>query len=400
MIYKFNNIEEALEDIKNGKMIIVVDDEGRENEGDLVMAADKVTPSSINFMATYGRGLICMPTTKDKLEKLNINLMVNENSDAFKTAFTVSIDGAKTKTGISAFERAETIKNFSRVDTKEEEFNTPGHVFPLMAREGGVLVRTGHTEASVDMATLSGLSPVGVICEIMNEDGTMARRDDLMKFKDKHGLKIITIKDLVEYRKKNEALIKRVSDATLPTEVGEFKIIGYEDIITKEEHIALVYGDVSGENILTRVHSECLTGDVFYSLKCDCGKQLKISMERIKEEGKGIIVYMRQEGRGIGLLNKIKAYKLQESGLDTVEANLALGFEDDLREFYLTSQIIKDLGCTSVRLISNNPKKFKEIEKYGVVISDRVLIDESINSCNFKYMKTKKERMGHLINVI
>ncbi|MGL4572465.1 MAG: bifunctional 3,4-dihydroxy-2-butanone-4-phosphate synthase/GTP cyclohydrolase II [Clostridium sp.] len=400
MIYKFNNIEEALEDIKNGKMIIVVDDEGRENEGDLVMAADKVTPSSINFMATYGRGLICMPTTKDKLEKLNINLMVNENSDAFKTAFTVSIDGAKTKTGISAFERAETIKNFSRVNTKEEEFNTPGHVFPLMAREGGVLVRTGHTEASVDMATLSGLSPVGVICEIMNEDGTMARRDDLMKFKDKHGLKIITIKDLVEYRKKNEALIKRVSDATLPTEVGEFKIIGYEDIITKEEHIALVYGDVSGENILTRVHSECLTGDVFSSLKCDCGKQLKISMERIKEEGKGIIVYMRQEGRGIGLLNKIKAYKLQESGLDTVEANLALGFEDDLREFYLTSQIIKDLGCTSVRLISNNPKKFKEIEKYGVVISDRVLIDESINSCNFKYMKTKKERMGHLINVI
>ncbi|MEG1003739.1 bifunctional 3,4-dihydroxy-2-butanone-4-phosphate synthase/GTP cyclohydrolase II [Clostridium sp.] len=400
MIYKFNNIEEALEDIKNGKMIIVVDDEGRENEGDLVMAADKVTPSSINFMATYGRGLICMPTTKDKLEKLNINLMVNENSDAFKTAFTVSIDGAKTKTGISAFERAETIKNFSRADAKEEEFNTPGHVFPLMAREGGVLVRTGHTEASVDMASISGLSPVGVICEIMNEDGTMARRDDLMKFKDKHGLKIITIKDLVEYRKKNECLIKRVSDATLPTDVGEFKIIGYEDIITKEEHIALVYGDVTGENILTRVHSECLTGDVFSSLKCDCGKQLKISMEKIKEEGKGIIVYMRQEGRGIGILNKIKAYKLQESGLDTVEANLALGFEDDLREFYLTSQIIKDLGCTSVRLISNNPKKFKEIEKYGVVISDRVKIDESINSCNFKYMKTKKEKMGHLINVI
>lgn len=396
----FNTIEEAIKDIKNGKMVIVVDDESRENEGDLLMAAEMATPESINFMATYGRGLICLPATEKKFKSLNIPLMVRENTDTFQTAFTVTIDGADTLTGISAYERAETVKLFCDENSTSKDFKTPGHIFPLIAKTGGVLVRDGHTEASVDLARLAGLKEIGLICEIMKDDGTMARVDDLMIFKEKHNLKIITIKDLIEYRKTNETTIEKVSSAFLPTKYGNFEIIGYKDTYSNEEHIALTYGDINKENTLVRLHSECLTGDVFHSLKCDCGLQLESSMKKIVENGNGVLIYMKQEGRGIGLLNKIKAYKLQEEGYDTVEANLMLGFEEDMRDFYMAAQILKNLNIKSISLLSNNPDKINQLEKYGIKINNRVPINEEINDFNKLYLKTKKDKMGHLLDII
>lgn len=396
----FNTIDEAIEDIKNGKMVIVVDDENRENEGDLLMAAQMATPQSINFMATYGRGLICLPATEDKFRKVNLPLMVTKNTDTFQTAFTVTIDGINTSTGISAYERCETVKLFCNDNCTIDNFKTPGHIFPLMAKNGGVLVRNGHTEASVDLARLAGFSPIGLICEIMKDDGTMARVDDLMKFKDVHNLKIITIKDLVKYRKKNELNIDEIASASLPTKYGEFKIIGYKDIYSSDEHVALVYGDISRDDVLVRIHSECLTGDVFNSLKCDCGNQLNQSMEKIQQNGSGIIIYLRQEGRGIGLLNKIKAYQLQDKGYDTVEANLLLGFDEDLRDFYFAAQILKKLEVKNIKLISNNPEKFKQLQDYGINVKERISIKEDINNFNKKYLQTKKEKMGHILNII
>ncbi|WMJ79927.1 bifunctional 3,4-dihydroxy-2-butanone-4-phosphate synthase/GTP cyclohydrolase II [Clostridium sp. MB40-C1] len=396
--FKFNTIEEAMQDIKDGKMIIVVDDEDRENEGDLLMAAEKVTPEAINFMAKYGRGLICMPMTGKKLDKLNLNQMVSKNTDSKGTAFTVSIDWVGTTTGISAYERADTIRKAVEDGAKPEDFQRPGHIFPLQAREGGVLKRAGHTEASVDIARLSGFKPAGVICEIMSEDGTMARVPELMKFVKEHGLKIITIADLIEYRRRTESLIERVGEASLPTKYGEFKIIGYKDKLTGKEHVALVKGDIdNGEPVLIRVHSECLTGDVFGSLRCDCGEQLALALRNIEKEGRGILLYMRQEGRGIGLLNKIRAYELQDKGMDTIEANVALGFAPDLRDYGIGAQILQDLGVKKARIMTNNPKKISGISGYDLEVVERVPIDMGYNQVNEFYLRTKKDKMEHML---
>ncbi|QIB27740.1 bifunctional 3,4-dihydroxy-2-butanone-4-phosphate synthase/GTP cyclohydrolase II [Caloranaerobacter azorensis] len=397
-MFKFNTIEEAIVDIKQGKMIIVVDDENRENEGDLVMAAEKVTPEAVNFMAKYGRGLICMPVISERLKALDIPQMVSENTDSHSTAFTISIDAKETKTGISAFERALTIRKVLDKNAKPQDFKRPGHVFPLEARQGGVLKRAGHTEAAVDLAKLANLYPAGVICEIMNDDGSMARLPQLMEFAKKHNLKIITIADLIAYRRKNEFLIEKVAEADMPTKYGEFKIIGYQNKLNDEHHVALVKGNIAGdEPVLVRVHSECLTGDTFGSMRCDCGEQLQAALKKINEEGKGALIYLRQEGRGIGLINKLKAYVLQDKGMDTVQANLALGFAEDLRDYTVGAQILVDLGVKNIKLMTNNPKKLSGLSSYGLKIVERIPLEVSYNEKNKYYLKTKKEKMGHIL---
>lgn len=392
----FNTIEEAIQELKRGNMVIVIDDEDRENEGDLLMAAEKVKPEHINFMAKYGRGLICLPMLKERLDELNIKSMVTNNTDPKETAFTVSVDSNRSTTGISAHERAQTIQHMLEKEAKPTDFNRPGHIFPLVAKDGGVLVRTGHTEASVDLARLAGLYPAGVICEIMNEDGTMARVPDLEKYAEKFDLKLITIKDLVEYRRKKEVLVEKVAEANMPTKFGDFKMIGFINKITGEHHVALVKGDVeTDEPVLVRVHSECLTGDAFGSLRCDCGDQMHEALMRIEEEGRGVLLYMRQEGRGIGLINKIRAYSLQDQGMDTVEANLALGFEEDLRDYGIGAQILYALGIRKVKLMTNNPKKIIGLSGFGIEVVGKENIQVECNAKNEFYLKTKKEKMGH-----
>lgn len=394
----FNTIEEAIEDIKEGKIIVVVDDEDRENEGDLIMAADKVTPEAINFMAMYGRGLICMPIHGERLDNLAIGAMVANNTDAHGTAFTVSVDAYDTTTGISAFERAHTIRTILDVNAKSSSLRRPGHVFPLRSVEGGVLRRIGHTEAAVDMSMLAGLTPAGVICEIMNEDGSMARVPDLIQFVKKHDLKIITIADLIKYRKNNEKFIIRGAETKLPSKYGQFKMIAYENKLDDKCHVAIVKGNVKGkENVLVRVHSECLTGDAFGSLRCDCGDQLAAALERIEAEGEGVVLYMRQEGRGIGLANKLRAYALQDEGKDTVEANVLLGFAPDLRDYGIGAQILADLGLSSIRLLTNNPAKRAGLEGYGLKIIARVPLEVKANKFNKKYLSVKKVKMGHIL---
>lgn len=397
----FNTIKEAIEDIQNGKMVVVVDDKRRENEGDLIMAAEKVTPQAINFMAKYGGGLICMPIIKERLNELNIGMMVAENTDTHKTAFTVSIDAIETTTGISAHERAFTIRKVIDLKSKPNDFNKPGHIFPLESKKGGVLVRAGHTEAAVDLAKLAGFFPAGVICEIMNEDGSMARVPELKDYVKEHNLKLITIADLIDYRRRHEKLIEKVSEVNLPTKFGNFIAVGYRDNISKEEHIALVKGDVTtGDPVLARVHSECLTGDVFGSKRCDCGDQLDEALKRIAQEGRGVLLYMRQEGRGIGLLNKLKAYHLQDHGMDTVEANEALGFPADLRDYGIGAEILSDLGIKELRLMTNNPKKISGIYGFGLKVVERIPIEITHNNDNHFYLTTKKTKMGHMLDAV
>lgn len=395
----FNTIEEAIEDIRNGKMVVVVDDKRRENEGDLIMAAELVTPQAINFMAKFGGGLICMPIVKERLTELNIGMMVVDNTDTHKTAFTVSVDASETTTGISAHERAFTIKKIIDPTSKPEDFNKPGHIFPLESKKGGVLVRAGHTEAAVDLARLAGLFPAGVICEIMNEDGSMARVPELKEYVKKHNLKLITIADLINYRRRHEKLVDRVSEVKLPTKFGIFKAVGYQDKISKEEHIALIMGNIDDDSpVLARVHSECLTGDVFGSQRCDCGDQLGVALKRIALEKRGVLLYMRQEGRGIGLLNKLKAYDLQDNGMDTVEANEALGFPADLRDYGIGAEILADLGVKELRLMTNNPKKISGIYGFGLKVIERIPIEINHNDNNQFYLETKKIKLGHMLN--
>jgi len=397
-----STIPEAIEDIKNGRMVILVDDEDRENEGDLCMAAEFVTPEAVNFMAKHGRGLICLTLSEELARKINLPLMVNDNQSRFKTAFTVSIEARKgVTTGISAHDRATTIRTAIADHVKPEDIVSPGHVFPILARKGGVLVRTGQTEGSVDLARLAGLKPGGVICEIMKDDGTMARMPDLEVFAREHGLKIVTIADLINFRMKTESFVHRAATATLPTAFGgDFKFIVYENDVDSMKHVALVKGEIGPEDaVLVRVHSECMTGDVFGSMRCDCGDQLHTAMEMINEEGKGVIVYMHQEGRGIGLVNKVRAYELQEHGRDTVEANIELGFKEDLRDYGIGAQILVDLGVKKIRLLTNNPKKIVGLEGYGMTIIGRVPIEIKPNEVNLRYLRTKKEKMGHILKV-
>jgi 3,4-dihydroxy 2-butanone 4-phosphate synthase / GTP cyclohydrolase II len=398
-----SKIEEVIEDIRSGKMIILVDDEDRENEGDLCMAAQMVTPDAVNFMAKYGRGLICMTMTPEQIEKLNLPMMVRDNKSPFETAFTVSIE-AKTgvTTGISAADRARTIQVAARLDVKPEDIVSPGHVFPLRARRGGVLVRTGQTEGSVDLSKLAGLRPSAVICEIMKEDGTMARMPDLVEFAKEHDLKIATIADLVAYRIREDTLVHRAAETKLPTAYGgEFKAIVYQNDVDSYEHLALVKGDIDPETeTLVRVHSECLTGDVFGSLRCDCGGQLHAAMRMVGEEGNGVILYMHQEGRGIGLVNKLKAYALQDEGLDTVEANKKLGFKADLRDYGIGAQILRDLGIKKMKLITNNPKKIVGLEGYGLTVTGRKPVEIEPIPENLRYLQCKKDKLGHMLDLI
>jgi 3,4-dihydroxy 2-butanone 4-phosphate synthase/GTP cyclohydrolase II len=393
----FSPIEAAVEAFRGGRMIIVVDDEDRENEGDLTIAAEKVTPDVINFMAKEGRGLICMPMTEERLEELDIPQMVPQNTARFETAFCVSIEAKYvTSTGISAADRAATVLAAIDPKTRPGDLARPGHMFPLKAVNGGVLVRAGQTEAAVDLARIAGLYPAGVICEILNEDGTMARVPELTKFARRHKLPMITIADLINYRVKTEALVNRVASAALPTQHGEFRVIAFESIIDKETHVALVKGEIGdGENVLVRVHSRCLTGDVFHSARCDCGPQLDAAMERIEREGRGVLLYLNQEGRGIGLANKIKAYELQEQGLDTVEANERLGFKADQRDYGIGVQILKDLGVKSMRLLSNNPRKLVGLEGYGLSVAEWLPLEIPASATTMRYLKTKKEKLGH-----
>lgn len=401
--FPLDRVEEAIEEIKKGRMVIVVDDPNRENEGDLVLAAEKVSPEAINFMAKFGRGLICLALTEERCQELGFEPMTLNPSDPKETAFCVSVDAHPkfgTTTGISAYDRAITIKRAVSKDAKPEDFVKPGHVFPLRARKGGVLKRSGHTEAAVDLARLAGLYPAGVICEIMDEDGKMMRLPKLIEYARKHNLKIISIADLIEYRMKSESLIKREAVANLPTVYGNWKIYAYTSLVDNKEHVALVMGEIKGEEpILVRVHSECLTGDVFGSLKCDCQSQLHKAMEMIAREGKGVIVYLRQEGRGIGLVNKIKAYHLQDHGFDTVEANKKLGFPPDMRDFGIGAQILRDLGVKKMRLMTNNPKKLIGLEGYGLEVVERVPLITGVCKYNINYLKTKKEKLGHLLNL-
>jgi 3,4-dihydroxy 2-butanone 4-phosphate synthase/GTP cyclohydrolase II len=400
---KFNTIEEALDDIKEGKMVILIDDEDRENEGDLTIAAEMVTPEIINFMAKYGRGLICLSMTPDRVEYLKLPMMSDMNTSRFDTPFTVSIEAKKgVTTGISAADRAKTIKTAIDPKSKPDDLARPGHIFPLRAQPGGVLKRAGQTEGSVDLAKLAGLYPAGVICEIMNDDGTMSRVPELTKFAKKHGLKMITIKDLIKFRMRNQCLVTRQAETILPTlHGGEFTAIVYGNQVDDIEHVALVKGDISPDDeVLVRVHSECLTGDVFASKRCDCGGQLHKALEMIKKEGKGVLLYMRQEGRGIGLANKLKAYALQDAGFDTVEANEALGFKADLRDYGIGAQMLVNVGVRKMRLITNNPKKLVGLEGYGLSVVGRVPIETTAHEKNIKYLKTKKKKMGHLLKNI
>jgi 3,4-dihydroxy 2-butanone 4-phosphate synthase/GTP cyclohydrolase II len=394
-------IAEAIESTRAGKFIIIIDDETRENEGDLAMAAEKVTPEAINFMAKHARGLICLPTIKQRLDELGIPLMVQDNTSKNCTAFTVSIEAKdKVTTGISTFDRAQTIKTVLDPDSKPDDLVRPGHVFPIRARDGGVLVRAGHTEAIVDLARLAGLYPAGVICEIMNEDGTMAKLPELEIMASEYDLKIITIADLIAYRLRHEKLVQKVAEAKLPTKFGEFIIMAYKSSVDAAEHVALVKGDISGDGpILVRVHSECLTGDVFGSFRCDCGEQIRLAMQSIAKEGRGVFLYMRQEGRGIGFHNKLRAYALQDQGMDTVEANVALGFPPDLRDYGVGAQILADLGLHNIRLLTNNPKKVVGLESYGLKIVETMPLIVSPNPYNIHYLETKQKKLGHLLGV-
>tara|TARA_Y100000588_G_scaffold203021_1_gene216816 strand:+ start:1167 stop:2366 length:1200 start_codon:yes stop_codon:yes gene_type:complete len=395
------SVEQAVIDIKNGKQVIIVDDEDRENEGDLAMAAEHVTPDDITFMATYGRGLICVPMIADKLESLNLPLMVQNNTATFSTAFTVSVDVLEgATTGISSFDRAATVKSLIDPSTKPEDLARPGHVFPLRYQEGGVLVRAGQTEAVVDLAKLAGLSPAGVICEIVSDDGTMARKPELEVFSEQHGVGIVTVADIIAYRREHEKIIERVADARIPTKYGEMNAVSYRSLVDTDEHVALVKGNINSDTpVLVRVHSECLTGDVFGSLRCDCGEQMQMSIQMIGEEqGSGVFLYMRQEGRGIGIHNKLKAYNLQDQGLDTVDANVELGFAPDLRHYGVGAQILVDLGVRKIRLLTNNPKKVVGLESFGLDIVERIPILSNPNDENKNYLDAKRDRLGHILD--
>ena len=396
----FATIDEALEDIRQGKMVVVCDDEDRENEGDLTMAAQFATPEAVNFMATHGRGLICLSLTPQRCDELGLDLMAAKNESPFETPFTVSIEAREgVTTGISAHDRARTIQVAIDPESSPRDLVQPGHIFPLKSRAGGVLERIGQTEAAVDLARLAGLNPAGVICEVMNDDGTMARVPDLVEYCRRHGLKMITVADLIAYRRRHDKLVERVVATKLPTGFGEFEAVGYRELVGGKHHVALVKGDVDGkQDVLVRVHSECLTGDVFHSLRCDCGEQLESALAMIEREGEGVLLYLSQEGRGIGLLNKLRAYKLQEGGLDTVEANLQLGLPADLRDYGIGAQILVDLGLTSIRILTNNPKKIRGLEGYGLSVSEQLPIEHLPNPHNEDYLRAKRERMGHTLH--